>query len=181
MRGLVPITPKVIKTAGYEANIYADALPAYPIEVYIDSLGVQDDDLRVKIGGKVVSDTRWNLGWYKGEDFLTSNVPPFPSYLNADHWRRVRVSKAQAAIAGSRMDIGDLVEVDVFDGWGGGWNRSKWNGQVTWSDGHISNFLDLGQTNTGFSTGSNPAVANPYNYGPHFISYYANGSFTIAR
>jgi len=125
-------------------------------EILIRSMGVQEDDLRVRVRGVTVFDTRYNVGWYRGETFLTAAIPPIPAYDQADHWRVARVTEAMLAVAGEAA-AGDLVEVDVFDGWGGAWRTAPWVATVTWTDGRVTTCTG-GVTSTGES--AQPAVAD---------------------
>lgn len=164
--------------------------PPYVVELFIQSLGVQDDDLRVTVGGVVVSDTRMNQGWYNADGLNPREDPPgtFPPtipYQNkwptitADSWRKIRVTAAQAEALGLRMVSGMEVEVDLFDGWAVGLQSAPWRATVTWSDGAVD-------THTGgvlwISRAEFP-LPIPYgtyfSTGPHYTRYYPNGSFTI--
>jgi hypothetical protein len=123
-------------------------------EILIRSMGVQDDDLRVRVRGVTVFDTRYNVGWYRGETFLTSAIPPFPAIEQSDHWRVARVTSAMLAAAGGAT-AGDLVEVDVFDGWGDSWRTAPWVATVKWTDGRVTTHTG-GVASTGASV--QPAV-----------------------
>lgn len=143
--------------------------------IVVQSLGPQDDDLRVRINGIVVSDTRWNVGWYKADSFLTKSVPPFPPLNNADHWRKITVDNFSALPRPPRS--GDLIEVDLFDGWAGAWAMSPVQIGVTFTDG-TQQIATVGTATSGTSTGSNPAT-NTFSSGPHFSSYYPIGALSI--
>ena len=164
--------------------------PRYVEQLFIQSLGVQDDDLRATVGGVVVSDTRWNQGWYNTDGEHPREDPPgvFPPtipYLGKwptitpSSWRKIRVTAAQAAALGLRMVAGMKVEVDVFDGWAVGLQFAPWIATVTWSDGTV----DTHHGGTLWVGTAPHALPSPYgtyfSTGPHYFDYYPNGNFVL--
>lgn len=157
-----PVAAADVEPAHFTERDWTDegppAEPPYVTELFIQSLGVQDDDLRVTVGGTVVSDTRWNQGWYNADGehpreypagVFPPTIPPWPT-ITAASWRKIRVTDAQAAALGLRMVAGMEVEVDVFDGWASDWRTSPWRATVTWSDGLVET-CDGGWASSGSS------------------------------
>lgn len=164
-----PVVAGDVDPAHFTANDWTDegtpADPPYVAELLIESLGPQDDDLRVTVGGVVVSDTRWNAGWYSADGEHPRENPPgtfppvIPPWPGTFAPRKIRVTAAQAEALGLRMVSGMEVEVDVFDGWAVGWQTAPWRATVTWSDGLV-------EMHTGgwASSGSSAAPAAPSTY-----------------
>lgn len=188
-----PVVAADVEPAHFTANDWTDegapADPPYVAELLIESLGPQDDDLRVTVGGVVVSDTRWNAGWYNtdGEnrrEYPTGTfppvIPPWPTITSAS-WRKIRVTAAQADALGLRMVSGMEVEVDVLDGWASNWQTSPWRATVTWSDG-LMEAHDGGLASAGTSSVALPqnyATSGYFSTGPHLLDYHPNGIFVL--
>ena len=146
----------------------------YVKEILIEMQTKVDDDLRVKIDGVTFSDTQWNAGWYAGETFVTSDVPPVVNPDVPEHFRVVRLNGPDVeALSG-----GETVEIDAFDGWGSNWYTGLWKATVTFSSGAVQ--IEYGGTEAN-GTSSTPATgaSDYYSTGPHFEDYYPNGSFVI--
>ena len=123
------------------------------VSIVLESQGQQDDDLRVVIDGVTVSDTRWNIGWYKNENFVTSAVPPFTHEDNSGWWRKIVLDQTALQIAMGRLPRrGDVVAVDVFDGWGNIFVTNPWTLTATWSGGAVTTYSG-GKYSTGQSAG----------------------------
>lgn len=89
----------------------------------IESLGPQDDDLRVDVGGRVISDTRRNVSSYVGEALIDYGGNPSWS---TSGFRVLRLSNP-----GQR---GEQVQVYVTDV-GGGVVLSPYRVTLTYADG----------------------------------------------
>lgn len=143
--------------------------------ILIEATSAQDDDFRIMKNGSVtLSDTQLNVGWYIG---LTQNwFPPSTGFKN-NPWPTSGFRKV--LIAGSGVDYGDTINVDLFDGWGNGYRSGTWRATINWSDG--STTIKSGGAIV-FGVSVSPASGVGYNnYPPYFVSYYANGSFTLTK
>ena len=143
------------------------------------STGPQDDDVRLTrlrpVVPFVISDTRLNIGWYNGLTQLwfppatgTKNAIPFSSGFR------------QVIIPGTNVVQGDVITVDLFDGWSGAYRASPWTATIYWADGNIT-VKSGGTSFTGVSPVPLPIPlpGNYYDVGPHFLAYFPNGSFTV--
>jgi len=164
----------VAATAGFTPVLSA-AYTATVASIRIECTESCDDDIRVRINGQTVSDTRWNVGWYHGTEYLGPGGNP--------NWSTegFRVVELEPTPETEHLFVsGALVQIDTFNGWFS-MNGSPWTAVVTWSDGITREF-------TGGSTIAQPApVSEPnplppdyFSTGPHFDHYAENGSFIIA-
>lgn len=113
-----------------------------------------DDDYTIYVGGRVAVADRRNVGWY--DDPTWSYEGP--------------------------MEVGELVEVYVFDGWRQGWAAKRWTCQILYENGEVLD-LEGGDTVTGSTPDSMPErtdqTSNYFNTGPHFEYEIFNGAFLI--
>jgi hypothetical protein len=144
-----------------------------PVELLIESLGPQDDDLRIKIDGVTVSDTRLNVAWYQGET-IRGAFNQHGGWATSG-FRTIRIRNEDIAFA---MDVGSLVTVDVFDGWGDGWRTSPWTATVRWPDERTTS-ASGGSIRSGTSPVPSTGAGNYFTTGPHFEHYIENGGFTV--
>lgn len=107
--------------------------------IEVEALGPMDDDLRVKVGGVTLVDSRLNVDWYEGRKQVFDPVSGGSqnSSWSTSGFRKVRISDSDARAAGVELVPGLLVEVDLFDGWGGSYSGSSWKLNVGWSDGSV--------------------------------------------
>ncbi len=148
-------------------------------EILITSLDPQDDDLRVRVGGITVWDRRYNVSWYFGENGEYGNTAYNPAWATSG-FAAARITRAMAAAAGAALVSGAEVQVDVLDGWGGGWRTSPWEAVITYSSGPPAAASGGAASSGSSAPDANPAAPpDPYTYGPHFLAYHSNGSFVI--
>lgn len=151
-----------------------------PRSLLIESSGPQDDDLRVRVGGVVAVDTRWNVGWYNASTYVGPSGNP--SWATSG-FRRIELSAGEIDALGVCLRPGVTVEIDVFDGWGTGWQSSPWVATVDWTDGRVQTF-EGGAAATGASqcpTYQQLGITSAQYYagGPWGEFYIPNGSFVV--
>ncbi len=147
-----------------------------PEKIIVQSLGPQDDDMRLQIGGVDIFNPKQCVLWYNGD----LNVGPDynPNFRNTG-FRLCIVTRAEAIKAGANWELGATVDVDTFDGWGGSYRTASWFATVILNGGATSRHQG-GVTFTGDSIEPRPQpTGDYYRTGPHFESYYPNGSFTL--
>jgi len=148
-----------------------------PEKIIVTSLGVQDDDIRLQIGGVDIFNPQRNVSWYIG----SNDVKP-RSNRNWRHrgFRKAIVTRSEAFTAGAKWELGATISVDTFDGWGGNYKTSPWVATVILNGGKVT-FHKGGVTFSGSSKSPSPRPfpSNYFSTGPHFADYYPNGSFTM--
>jgi hypothetical protein len=70
--------------------------------------GYADDDLRVDIAGKTVSDTKWNVSWYYKDTLIRPELGANPSW-QTEGFREIILKNPDAGI------VGDLVKIWLTD------------------------------------------------------------------
>jgi hypothetical protein len=111
------------------------------------------------------ADKRRNVGWYDSAVFILNEV-------NAKTHTNGKRNSAKLLLVGLTEIL-----VDTFDGWAGGWHSHPWRITFSFSDGSTV-ALSGGQSLDGTAIEPAPSPQPPdyYTTGPHFISYYQNGS-----
>jgi len=94
-----------------------------PEKIIVKSLGPQDDDMRLRIGGVDIFNPQRNVSWYIGSD----DVSPRGN-RNWQHvgFRKAIVTRSEAIAAGAKWELGATVSVDTFDGWGRNYRTAPW-------------------------------------------------------
>ena len=126
------------------------------IRVQIIFAAAVDDDVRLTVGGVVITDPRRNLGWYSS--------PPHP------------------ALDYTVGKNGDWVQIDCFDGWGANYQTSAWTAHV-YLDGVLQQTVTGGVTSGALTDGAStpPGGYNSAYWAapPILFNYYSMGGFTI--
>ena len=127
------------------------------IRIHLTFAAKVDDDVRVTVGGNVVSDNRICLSNY------TPNTPHPPLDITAGN-------------------NGDYVQIDGFDGWASNYSLSAWSASV-YLNGVLRQTATGGTTvpatSDGQSNHTGLSGANYYSI-PRFFDYRSMGGFTIA-
>ena len=148
-----------------------------PEKIIVKSLGPQDDDMRLRIGGVDIFNPQRNVSWYIGSD----DVSPRGN-RNWQHvgFRKAIVTRSEAIAAGAKWELGAKISVDTFDGWGRNYRTAPWIATVISNGGETTRHTG-GVTFTGDSKSPSPRPfpSNYFSTGPHFANYYSNGSFTL--
>jgi len=106
-------------------------------EMLITSLGPNDDDLRVDVADRVVSDTRLNVSSYTGESIGAPGSNP--------NWPTSGFRVVRLAAPGYEGQIVQIFTTDV----GGNCQQSPISVRVEWEDGPVQEFV-LGASRTIF-------------------------------
>lgn len=147
-----------------------------PEKIIVQSAGPQDDDMRLSINGVSIFDPKQCVLWYKGD---LDVGPDFNTNFRNSGFRLCIVTRSEAIKSGAQWELGATVDVDTFDGWGGSYRTSPWTATVILSGGSTSKYAG-GISSIGSSVEPRPQpTGDYYRTGPHFESYYPNGSFTL--
>jgi len=162
----------VLPNSGERTNIELS-----PEKVIVASLGPQDDDMRLQIGGVDIFNPQRNVSWYIGADDVSPRGNR--NWPNVG-FRKAIVTRGEAIAAGAKWELGATVSIDTFDGWGRNYRTAPWIATVILNSGKTTRH-EGGVTFTGDSKSSSPSPfpSNYFSTGPHFADYYPNGSFTL--
>lgn len=148
-----------------------------PLFFRIESLGPQDDDMRVQIDGVTVFDPQLIVSGYFGETDGQAN----PNFMT-EGFRACTITRQAAISAGAVWRKGARVTVDTFDGWANDYRLSPWVATLHWPNG-ITTRKTGGRTLLG--TSPRPPRPDPLGdyreAGPHFADYYPNGHFLLTN
>lgn len=172
----LPVPPAPAAAWGdleYDASVFW----IKPVSLVWQALAHVDDDVRLSIDGVPIANKRENVGWYNG---ATTVFPPGPtnSLFTVTGFRRIDIDAAAATALGGLWRYGATIQVDTYDGWGPNWRGAPWQATITFSDGSTA-VKTGGSLAGGASVAPNSGFPIYFLTGPHFDTYYPNGSFAL--